>query len=148
MAALYPFLHARKHNAPFPAKCIYAVPMRVLANQFVDSYGQAAHVKASIQTGERPEDRTFESDVVFATIDQVLSSFLHMPYSLSRRQANVNAGAVVASYLVFDEFHLFDPISTLPTTLEMLRMCRGVTPFLLMTATFSSHILEGHGAVA
>jgi len=72
-----------------------------------------------------------------------LSSFLLSPYSLSRRKSNLNAGAVVASYLVFDEFHLFDPISTLPTTLEMLRMLHGVAPFLLMTATFSSDMLDG-----
>jgi len=55
----------------------------------------------------------------------------------------MNAGAVAASYLVFDEFHLFDPVSTLPTTLQMLRMLRGVAPFLLMTATFSSDLLHG-----
>jgi hypothetical protein len=31
----------------------------------------------------------------------------------------------------------------LPTTLEMLRMLRGVAPFLLMTATFSREMLHG-----
>ena len=35
-AALLPFIHAWQQNgsAQFPTKCIYIVPMRVLANQF------------------------------------------------------------------------------------------------------------------
>ncbi|MDD5402900.1 MAG: hypothetical protein PHU52_06590, partial [Dehalococcoidales bacterium] len=94
------------------------------------------------QTGEQQDDPKLEGDITFATIDQVLSSFLNIPYSLSLRQGNINAGAVISSYLVFDEFHLFAPDSTLPTTLEMLRMVKGVAPFLLMTATFSEALLE------
>lgn len=151
-AALAPFIENFFDNTSddFPRKCIYAVPMRVLANQFVAEYGGLAasyqrrhgrELGVRIQTGEQPTDRQFEADLTFATIDQVLSSFLHMPYSLPRKLANLNAGAVVASYLVFDEFHLFDPMSTLPTTLEMLRMVSGVTPFILMTATFSGNML-------
>ena len=148
LAAVLPFLDALEHNRDFPRKCIYAVPMRVLANQFVDEYrslvkqaGRDDRIRVEIQTGEQPDDRRLEGSLVFATIDQVLSSFLLAPYSLPRRLGNMNAGAVAASYLVFDEFHLFDPISTLPTTLEMLRMLRGGPPFLLMTATFSSDML-------
>ncbi len=49
---------------------------------------------------------------------------------------------MVSSYLVFDEFHLLDPDSTLPTTLEMLRTLKGITPFVLMTATFSGAMLR------
>lgn len=152
-AALAPFIENffDHPESLFPRKCIYSVPMRVLANQFVaeykglaESYERKHHRKIDvrIQTGEQPEDAEFSADLTFATIDQVLSSFLHMPYSLSRKKANLNAGAIVASYLVFDEFHLFDPTSTLPTTLEMLRMLNGVAPFMLMTATFSSHMLD------
>lgn len=153
IAALWPFFESwdRGRASDFPTKCLYAVPMRVLANQFVDECRRIVTQemvlpeipRVAIQTGERPNDRDLAADVTFATIDQVLSSFLHMPYSLPRKLANQNAGAVLASYLVFDEFHLFDPISTLPTTLEMLRMVRGVAPFLLMTATFSTGMLSG-----
>lgn len=150
MAALLPFLEAIEHKRHFPLKCLYAVPMRVLANQFVDEYrkkvrsaGRDDRIRVEIQTGEQADDRELSATLTFATIDQVLSSFLLCPYSLPRRLSNLNAGAVAASYLVCDEFHLFDPVSTLPTTLEMLKMLRGVTPFLLMTATFSSEMLEG-----
>jgi CRISPR-associated endonuclease/helicase Cas3 len=150
LAAMLPFLDAIEHGRDFPHKCLYTVPMRVLANQFVREYkgmvrraGRDDRIRVEIQTGEHAEDRELTATLTFATIDQVLSSFLLSPYSLSRRQSNLNAGAVVASYLVFDEFHLFDPTSTLPTTLAMLKMLRGVAPFLLMTATFSTDMLEG-----
>jgi len=148
-AALLPLLHSIEHvESGFPHKCIYAVPRRVLANQFVEDWreiiegaGRADRLPVSILTGESPEDSRFEAGLTFATIDQVLSSYLLTPYSLSRRLANLNAGAIVASYLVFDEFHLFDPRSTLPTTLEVLRQLNGVAPFVLMTATFSQEML-------
>lgn len=153
-AALAPFIEEffDRPGSLFPHKCIYAVPMRVLANQFFSEYDYLSekyrrkyrhNIDVRIQTGEQPRDRKFEADLTFATIDQVLSSFLHMPYSLPRKLANFNAGAIVASYLIFDEFHLFDPITTLPTTLEMLRIVRDVSPFVLMTATFSSTMLQG-----
>jgi CRISPR-associated endonuclease/helicase Cas3 len=154
-AALYPFLTGMDYQSDlhnkFPRKCIYSVPMRVLAKQFKLEYEQAViaynrsyglNISTSIQTGEQPEDREFASNLIFATIDQTLSSFLVNPYSLPRRKANLNAAAVLASYLVFDEFHLYDPDSTLPTTLHMLQLLKGLTPFVLMTATFSGTMLE------
>ncbi len=156
-AALFPFLDGWRNSDPalFPRQCIYAVPMRVLANQFEAEYRQLVADYASrfgllrsvrIQTGARPEDRRFEADLVFTTIDQALSSFLTIPYSLSNRQANLNAGAIIGSYLIFDEFHLF-PVDAsgngaLATTLQMLQMLKGITPFVLMTATFSTPMLK------
>lgn len=143
-AALFPYLLARREGIDFPRKLLYCVPMRVLARGFYEDLkgkGQHADLDARLQTGEQQDDRYLQGEVTFATIDQVLSSFLNIPYALSLRQGNVNAGAVASSYLVFDEFHLLDPGSTLPTTLEMLRMLKGVAPFLLMTATFSGVML-------
>lgn len=152
LAALLPFLNAYENNRCFPRKCIYSVPMRVLANQFVHEYredfkraGRENKISVSIQTGDQPGAPLFAEDLVFATIDQTLSSFLLAPYSLSRTKANLNAAAIMASYLVFDEFHLYDPGSTLPTTLHMLQLLKGITPFVLMTATFSANML---GALA
>jgi len=155
-AALYPFLTALDYETEyyrdFPHKCLYSVPMRVLARQFYEEYSQivrkynlryALKTTTAIQTGERAESRDLSADLIFATIDQTLSSFLLRPYSLPLRQANLNAAAVMTAYLVFDEFHLYDPDSTLPTTLHMLQMLRGITPFVLMTATFSRDMLAG-----
>jgi len=151
-AALAPFIEAFFEHPPdfFPRKCIYSVPMKVLANQFQEEYFsltqkyQRIHkreMSVSIQTGDRPEDDKFESNLIFTTIDQTLSNYLSTPYGLGKRLANLNAGAVLSSYLVFDELHLYDPDSTLPTTLTMLRDIRKITPFIVMTATFSSQML-------
>ncbi len=158
-AALFPFLAAWRDPdaAGLPRQCTYCVPLRVLANQFEAEYRHIVadyatryglkHVRGvRLQTGGRPDDRKFEGDLVFTTIDQFLSSYLTIPYSLSNRQANLNAGALISSYLVFDEFHLF-PIDesgngALATTLHVLKMLEGITPFVLMTATFSEAMLR------
>lgn len=150
-ASLAPFIEAFFDFKPeqFPKKCIYSVPMRTLANQFEAEYEQLAAsyqrkfdrtINVTIQTGERPEDPKLEGDLIFTTIDQTLSNFLCIPYALSTGQANINAGAIISSYLVFDEFHLFPP-EALATTLAMLKLLKGITPFLLMTATFSTTML-------
>ncbi|MGH2538789.1 MAG: CRISPR-associated helicase Cas3', partial [Candidatus Promineifilaceae bacterium] len=152
-AALQPFFRAWQASEEqlLPSKCIYIVPMRVLAHQFLDKYrdktglmsprlGRTLDVR--IQTGDQQDDRRFEGDLIFCTVDQFLSSYLTMPYSLSRRMANINAGAMVGAYLVFDEFHLLDPGSTLPSVLCALRQLRPLAPVLLMTATFSGTMLE------
>lgn len=150
-ASLWPFyIGWAATQSKMPQKCIYAVPMRVLANQFEEEVRQLVTEdmrfkqppKVKKQTGEYKDDPEFRADITFATIDQVLSSWLMSPYSLPRRLGNVNAGAFVGSYLVFDEFHLFDPDSTLPTTLQMLKTLNGISPFILMTATFSKEMLE------
>ena len=152
IAALWPYLESWDRNEPtaFPRKCIYSVPMKVLANQFVDQIDRMVKEEMilsdlpeiTIQTGDNPKDTKFEGDLIFTTIDQTLSSFLNIPYGLGNRLANLNAGAVMSSYLVFDELHLYDPDTTLPTTLEMLKMLKGITPFVVMTATFSSSMLQ------
>ena len=42
LAALYPFFRAWEAGSDFPRKCIYSVPMRVLANQFNQEYTELA----------------------------------------------------------------------------------------------------------
>jgi len=158
-AALAPFIEAFFEQPPdaFPRKCIYSVPMRVLANQFKEEYEKYSNeykhnfrkkMDVSIQTGEHSEDERFLKDLIFATIDQSLSSALAIPYSVGPRLANLNAGAIFSAYLIFDEFHLF-PIDenqgaqgALVTTLQLLTKLKDVVPFVLMTATFSSTMLE------
>ena len=160
IAALLPFLHARRHldSNAFPRKCIYSVPMRVLANQFNEDYLELAQsyerrfrstqdLRVKIQTGEHADDPRLLGNLIFATIDQSLSSALAVPYSLSAGMANLNAGAFYSSYLVFDEFHLFpggeggSASGALVTTLQLLAKLQGIVPFVLMTATFSSTML-------
>lgn len=167
--ALYPYLFNRLSASQpgwqLPVKCIYAVPMRVLANQFYREYRKLAgtydkiHATISedeletaafqvrIQTGEHAHDPEFKADLIFTTIDQLLSNFLGIPYALSNARANLNCGAVISRYLILDEFHLF-PIGennakgAFSTALLMLKWIKEFTPFILMTATFSSEMLE------
>jgi CRISPR-associated endonuclease/helicase Cas3 len=149
--ALFPFLHAWRTRAAFPRKCLYAVPLRVLATQFkedaqrvIDGWDTAPNI--ALQTGEQQDDPTFEHDLIFTTIDQVLSSALSVPYSLGYRRANLNAGAVFSSFLVCDELHLF-PVDeqqaqgALVTLLAQLRTLGSAIPFLLMTATLSEEMV-------
>ena len=159
-AALAPYIESlyADQTDQFPRKCIYSVPMRVLANQFNEEYLRLTqryerrfrptqNLRVKIQTGEHPDAPRLLGDLIFATIDQSLSSALAVPYSLSAGMANLNAGAFYSSYLVFDEFHLF-PVSeggsasgALVTTLQLLARMQGIIPFVLMTATFSSTML-------
>lgn len=152
-AALLPFLHAwrEESNEYFPTKCLYVVPMRVLAHQFVHEYRERAvsikrryrrSLDVRIQTGDQQDDRRFEGDLIFCTVDQFLSSYLTMPYSQPGRLANINAGAIVGTYIVFDEFHLLDPGSTLPSVLYALKQLNQLAPVLIMTATFSTKMLH------
>ncbi|WP_204103979.1 MULTISPECIES: CRISPR-associated helicase Cas3' [Spirulina sp. CCY15215] len=146
--AIAPFLIALKHDCDFPRKLVYAVPLRTLANslrqrvdRLVDRYWQDAPQQrkplVTLQTGENPEDPKFEGDIVFCTIDQLLSSYLYLPYSVGRGSANVNAGAIAAAYLVFDEVHLFDPDRAFATILFLLQERGSLAPFLVMTATLT-----------
>jgi len=160
--AIAPFLFASKLieegklKLPqgFPNKLIYVVPLRTLANslkqrtekdlvsKWVDFAGISRPPVVTLQTGENPEDPRFEGDIVFCTIDQMLSSFLNIPYSVGRGSANVNAGAIFASYLVFDELHLLDPDRSFATVLKVLQQVNGVSPFLLMTATLTEKLAD------
>jgi CRISPR-associated endonuclease/helicase Cas3 len=154
-AALEPFFEAFVRELPFPRQAIYSVPMRTLANQFHTEHRRALQdrpslgsLRATIQTGEQPEDPELWGDLVFTTIDQTLSNWLCLPYSLGAGRANLNAGAVVGSYLIFDEFHLFpvdDPAKgngARVTTLALLKALNDLVPWVLMTATFSRRLLD------
>lgn len=149
--AIAPFLFAKTLQRDFPNKLIYVVPLRTLANslrQRAETLARAWEtftplsrpLVVTLQTGENPEDPRFEGDIVFCTIDQMLSSFLNIPYSVGRGSANVNAGAIFASYLVFDELHLLDPDRSFATVLKVLEQVKGISPFLLMTATLTDEL--------
>lgn len=136
-ASIMPFLYARENKRKdFPQKMIYSLPLRTLANSIYEDVSKIAD--ASIQTGEYGEDKFFENDIIFSTIDQTLSNFLCFPLPLSQRQANINAGALIGSYLVFDEFHLLEPSLSMGTTLGMLRLLGDLSRCCIMTATLSS----------
>ena len=169
MAALMPFLQnlAQQGNA-LPHTCRYAVPVRVLANQFyrdyesiaaridlqgrthlLEKYKSLGRSAVSLQTGEQPDDTQMESALTFCTIDQLLASFLAVPYGVGSNRANLNVGGIIGSYLVLDEFHLYPLLregksifGARTTAIQMLRLLKSITPFVLMTATFSTSLLN------
>lgn len=170
-AALQPFIQNLEQGGnTLPYTCLYATPMRVLSTQFFEKYRtRIANIDKvrgttlakpyeylkrnpiSIQTGEQQDDPQFESILTFCTIDQLLASFLGIPYSVDGRRANINVGAVISSYLVLDEFHLYPLVQkqndttcfgARTTTLSMLRLLQSTTRFILMTATFSNTLLN------
>ncbi|MCK8816755.1 CRISPR-associated helicase Cas3' [Natroniella sulfidigena] len=144
LASIMPFIIANEENMYFPKKLIYSTPRRTLVNSlYNDIYEEINQgdfnndYQVTIQTGERKEDRYFNGDIIFTTFDQSLSSALSMPISLSNRLGNINVGAVLSSYLIFDEFHLFDLEASYTTTVLMLEKLKDKVPFCIMTATIS-----------
>jgi len=148
-ASIIPYLYARQNKMiTFPQKMIYSLPLRTLANSIYSDVSDVLQKNTefdnltSIHTGEYKNDEHFENDIIFSTIDQTLSNFLCFPLSLSKRQANINAGALVGSYLIFDEFHLLDPKLSMATTLGTLKILGNLCRFCIMTATLSEKYIN------
>ncbi|MCA3748043.1 MAG: CRISPR-associated helicase Cas3', partial [Rubrobacter sp.] len=150
-AALLAFIYARRHGLPFADRLIYAFPLRTLTTALYRQYGEVLEkedLRPTLQMGgmERDEgDPFFEGDVVFTTIDQLLSSYIGAPVSLPRRLANMPAGALIGSCIVFDEFHLLEPERAQATALDLAHRLRQYSRVLLMSATFSGKGVEEIG---
>lgn len=164
-AALLPYLWAKKQGIAFSDRLIYVLPLRTLATtlyaETVTCCKNVFDVKTlpdertyaenelvvTIQTGEQKNDRFFEGDIIFTTIDQCLSSYLNCPVSLPpKRLGNINAGALLGSLVIFDEFHLLEPDKAMQTAIEMLERLKPFSQFVIMTATLtkrSHELLQG-----
>ncbi|MGJ7044768.1 CRISPR-associated helicase Cas3' [Thermoanaerobacterium thermosulfurigenes] len=150
-ASIMPFLFAYCKGINFPRKLIYSLPLRVLTNSLFNDIREKVdkkfngNIQVTIQTGENSNDPYFlDGDIIFTTIDQSLSSLLSIPFSLSNKQSNINTGAIISSYLIFDEFHLLDVKRSLSTLLNIVSKLDGITPYCLMSATLSSKLLDNY----
>ncbi len=147
-ASVIPFLYAQQNDLYFPEKMIYSLPLRALTNSIYEDVQKVLKKNGyseddiKRQTGEFADDKFFEKEIIFSTIDQTLSNFLCFPLPLSDRQANINAGALIGSYLVFDEFHLLDTSLSMATTLGMLKMLENLCRCCIMTATLSEDFMK------
>ncbi len=145
---LVPFIYSRIQGHPIADRLLYALPLRSLA----DSLYRTTHdclcalrleqrIPVRLQTGETGsipgvgDPLLAEGRIIFCTIDQLLSSYLGIPFSVSPRMANINAGALVGSLIVFDEYHLLDPDGSFRTALLLARHLSGVARVVWMTAT-------------
>lgn len=159
-AALLPYLWAKKKKTLFADRLIYVLPLRTLATTLYaetlsccnrvfktktlpeQRNGDDNEIIITIQTGEQKNDPFFEGDIIFTTIDQCLSSYLNCPVSLPQRLGNINAGALLGSLLVFDEFHLLDPDKSMITAIEMMERLQPFAQFAIMTATLAKNSLD------
>lgn len=146
-AVALPFLHFRK--GVLPHRMIYALPLRSLANRLserIESYAarsQQGSLRVRLQHGESPESVLFTADIVVATIDQVVTSYACSPLTLPVRHGNIPAGAVMSSFLVFDEVHLFDPeLGLQATRLICERLNRLGLLYAVLSATLPDSVLE------
>lgn len=148
LLGFYQDQHTRQYQ--YPPRILYVTPMRSLTRsqyetalklfQAPDKQWEEAW-QPTIQTGEQPEDVFFSGKLIFATVDQLLASFLNLPYGIPRKLDNLNVGAILGSYLIFDEVHLYPQNEMFLTVLAMLKMLKGVCRFTIMTATFSQPYL-------
>lgn len=163
-AVVVPYLYSLIQNRPLGDRLIYSLPLRSLATSIhanvisaIKRYGQYSQIITTgkdrdytqndtlyccLHIGIEQNDPFFESDLLFTTIDQTLSNYLFLPVSLSDRVSNINAGALIGAYLIFDELHLLGPGSSLGTTIEMLCRLSQLSQFVLMTATQSDRCME------
>jgi CRISPR-associated endonuclease/helicase Cas3 len=160
-AAVAPFLYSLTNGDRFADRLLYALPLRSLASSLHASvysrmekvFGKVnavansrehsgEHYYCTLQMGGQKDDVFFRGDVVFTTIDQLLSGYLFLPVSLPDRVGNINAGALIGSLIVFDEIHLLDSSVALGTVIEMLDRLRGLCQFVLMTATTSDKAIS------
>jgi CRISPR-associated endonuclease/helicase Cas3 len=151
-AVLAPFFHGG-WVAP-PARLIYALPLRTLANGIyreariaamklgkplepvVAGKRETEHPFVTLQTGEQPDDPFFDRGrIIVTTYDQLLSGLLCGPYGLSNRLHNINAAAIAGALVVFDEFHLMPPSRAFLTAVAALRLYAGLCQSVWMTAT-------------
>ncbi len=156
LAVLMPYLYYKISNKQFVDRVIYALPMRSLAFDLYNSTKGIAEkagfkliddpgkrndeqneICITIQTGERQNDHFFEGDIIFTTIDQLLSSYLTIPVSLPDRLGNINIGAIIGSLIVFDEVHLMEFQRSFLTATEMMNRFKGLAQFVVMTATLT-----------
>jgi CRISPR-associated endonuclease/helicase Cas3 len=136
-----------------PGQMVYMTPLRTLTGAQAKTLGEqidngVATARLGLpwsvrqQTGVMPEDPDFEATASVTTFDQALSSALRISYSASIRRRTINAGAVLGSYLVADELHLFPRGEALTTLLYLLKHRPKELPFLLMTATLTPSVAE------
>lgn len=148
-AVWIPFLLAR--GQPLPMRMIHILPMQALVNQLESRIGryipklkpnQPTEIRTAAMHGKRPESVLFYADAIFATLDQVVTSYACAPLSLSVRQGNIPAGAIPGSFLVFDEVHTFEPALGLQSALVLgERAAKMAIPFVIMSATLPQDFL-------
>ncbi len=159
-SVLVPFFYPAWQRRP--ARLIYALPLRTLAQGIYSEARDMAHrlglptepetdgcareevaAYVTLQTGEQPDDPFFaRGRIIVTTYDQVLSGLLAQPYGLPDRLHNINAAAIAGALVVFDEFHLMEPHRAFLTAVAGMHLFRELCQSIWMTATATQPLLD------
>ena len=145
LAAWLPWLAGRRHPCDFPAQLLHVLPGGTFFTDLHRQLGALAALLGVGETGIQNEGDAFDpfllSDAAFTTVDELLSMALHHPLGLHPGLANINAGALLGAYLVFDEFPALTSREELHLWLGLLRRYLPATPCLFSSAVLPRPLL-------
>ncbi|HEY3379048.1 MAG TPA: DEAD/DEAH box helicase [Armatimonadota bacterium] len=140
VAALFPWLAGRLHAFDFPPQLLHVLPPGALVHAVRERVQQAAHtlpeLRVSVQTACDALDPFLLADAVITDAEQLLGAALHRPLGLHPSLGNMNAGALLGAYPVFDEFPALRCREALMVWLGLLRRYYPITRCLWTTATW------------
>lgn len=139
IAAWTAWLASRKTPYDFPPSLLHVVPGGIFTtgmHRRLSAIAGAHGLRVSVQTEGDAFDPFLLSDAVLTTPDELLSMALHRPLGLHPGLCNINAGALLGAYLVFDEFPALASREHLLAWLGLLRRYLPGVPCLFMTATW------------
>lgn len=137
-------------NALLGTRLLHVLPMRALASSvasdiatLLDSQGFAKTYVPTIHHGQQQESEIFAERIGVTTIDQYLAGFAGAPLSFANKSGHAVAGAIIASYSVFDEVHLLGPERGLPLLYAILQQRqRWGLLSAVMTATLPTSVRQ------
>jgi len=145
LAAWLPWLAGRQQSCDFPAQLLHVLPGGTFLTDLHRQLGALTAPLGIKEIGIQNEGDAFDpfllSDAAFTTVDELLSMALHHPLGLHPGLANINAGALLGAYLVFDEFPALSSREELKLWLGLLRRFLPFTPCLFGSAVLPRPLL-------
>lgn len=146
LAAWLPWLASRLQPYDFPPTLLHALPGGAFTSTLLQQLRQRCQSLGAARVGLQHEGDAFDpfllSDAVITSADQLLSVALHRPLGLHPGLSNINAGALLGAYLVFDEFPALARRHGLIAWLGLLRQYLPVAPVLFATAAWPRALCE------
>jgi CRISPR-associated endonuclease/helicase Cas3 len=138
LAAWLAWLAGRGQSYDFPPALFHALPGGIFTGELHDRLERlaAGRGRIGIQTEGDAFDPFLLADGILTSADELLSVALHRPLGLHPGLANLNAGALLGAYLVFDEFPALAHRGALTAWLGLLRHYLPQAPALFATAVW------------
>ena len=146
LASWLPWLVNRESTYDFPPQLLHILPDNSLPGplkrRLAPLVQQACAGRVSVQTESEAFDPFFLSDAVITSMEHLLSVALHRPLGLHPNLANIDAGAIYSSYLIFDDFPALAHRDTLVLWLGLLRQYYPLTPCLFSASSLPRPLLQ------